>query len=183
MLSAGNLDTGVPDACSGDSGGPLFVIRDGVDVQIGIVHKQVHTPTQRDRHTPAPAHTRTGTRPHPPKDTHRHTPTPTHTRTPTQDTMLCAGNFDTGVPDACSGDSGGPLFVTRGGVDVQIGIIRYVKREVSAFLVGALSVFSTAHTHTRVRTHIHTHGHAERNHNVAWRGDTKARCLVRFCAL
>lgn len=38
--------------------------------------------------------------------------------------MLCAG-VETGGRDACNGDSGGPLFMTRDGALVQVGIVSW----------------------------------------------------------
>src|SRR5690606_21443240 len=38
--------------------------------------------------------------------------------------MLCAGT-QTGVRDACNGDSGGPLFVTGGNGHEQVGIVSW----------------------------------------------------------
>lgn len=45
-------------------------------------------------------------------------------RDPLTDNMLCAGLAD-GARDACNGDSGGPLFVTRDGSRVQVGIVSW----------------------------------------------------------
>lgn len=39
-------------------------------------------------------------------------------------TLICAGeNYGLNSPDACRGDSGGPLYVTRNGIRTQAGII------------------------------------------------------------
>lgn len=42
---------------------------------------------------------------------------------PLTDNMICAGTAD-GIRDACSGDSGGPLFTT-GGTPTQVGIVSW----------------------------------------------------------
>jgi len=41
------------------------------------------------------------------------------------DASLCAGGEPDGLRDSCNGDSGGPLFVDRDGLSVQIGIVNF----------------------------------------------------------
>lgn len=43
---------------------------------------------------------------------------------PLTDNMLCAGT-DSGVRDACNGDSGGPLFVVEGDKVTQVGVVSW----------------------------------------------------------
>ncbi len=41
------------------------------------------------------------------------------------ETMICAGDLDSGGKDACQGDSGGPLMWTAGARAVQVGVVSW----------------------------------------------------------
>lgn len=52
-------------------------------------------------------------------------------RDPLTDNMICAGLAD-GARDACNGDSGGPLFITRNGTRTQVGVVSWGEGPIDA---------------------------------------------------